>query len=346
MTTAKDLTELFNSLSIKEKLSFDSTDHNGKRGIVAIRERISSLKAKKNELKNQSLIRHVYGNRGTAGSWYSRNGCEISNHSLEDVLYMREIRTIKGANNLNLAFRCETLGYLETKKSKKDWMDTGTHLVIIDYTESWVQRTRKYGGYEISDRYLKVINKKTHKETKLYVDSFRGNWALNAILRHCSDSKNIYPKAIYLKNGVKAVKVNHKNPQGFTLYKLVLKNGIIWQYCASNGETHFHANSINIAITSLENKINQKKSIEQRQLETQENQMINKELGEKLGFCRSGMSAFAEIINKTIDDNISFKCMKKSLSKADQKELEAYEEELITLARVFGYKDILMTKKA
>lgn len=260
-----------------------------------------------------------------------------NNTSLVDLLTTQKARTdfINSSLDANKLVKTQRLLKKDALASDKEWALIGNYLMIL--SEKWDYTWNKYGGNnKLLWRCASFYNKKGQKVKEVDIKLFKGFWFLRVInesgLFSPKKYKNI-TKSIQLESLAQVKKL--KKEQGFSIYKLSIF-GEHWQYCASNGKTHYHHVNLNNAIQGLEHKIKEKTP----ELFLNE-KMVTWKLGKKLGFCESGMNSFCSAFDLDPDQSYSPKELIIIIKKVGKDKAAPFLSELDVLAKHFKIKTVL-----
>lgn len=183
-------------------------------------------------------------------------------------------------------------------KSSKMYARFGEYYITVTQEESedWEAYSKSWHSAHGPKRTIegRDINfyRDGKKESSIPVNSFAGNYLINAIV-----SKLNLPKIKVQKELKKVQLIDQaevilvRNILSTKIYKRTIA-GASLDFCAVHEGETFHAQSISKTIEGLQKKVKSEKYFER--------EMISKEDGFKLGFCETGMRSFCE------DNNLDY----------------------------------------
>jgi hypothetical protein len=249
---------------------------------------------RREKLINSLIINKVDGFKNSYG--YYSGYFDIDGK--EKLKKLKEIHKVMKEYDLSYS-TIKNLESLTSLKINKEgvafFLDT---IVKVTYKENvdWNYYSKNYGKPKvtISDREVIFYSKKEEGNTKrvVPVDDFKGDFILKAY----AEAFKIEPykekgfaRKVQLNDYLRVKKI--KSINDVEIWKRTL-NEKEYDFVAVQNKTTFHAHTRKEAVEGLKRKIEAK-------LEEEE-EIINKELGFKLGFCKIGMENFCE------DNNIDF----------------------------------------
>ena len=165
-------------------------------------------------------------------------------------------------------------------------------------------------------QYIKVV-------TVVYLDSFRGNFLVNAVakllnLAPVAVPKHLKPVQLNPYFGVEPI----RNINGVIIYIRTF-GGYAVDYCAMTKGVTYHASTEKSAIDGLRKKLQAKVAFD--------SEAISYETGRKMGFCHLGISQFAEDNDLDIDGEYTRAELRNTVIKKRQLNVNKYRQELAKL---------------
>ena len=190
----------------------------------------------------------------------------------------------------------------------------------IDISENWDAYSKSWHKAHgpkrtVDGRYLE-IRYKGQRVAYIQVNSFRGNWLIDAIVKHFGLNKVKVSKEIRPVQLNDYLSVNPKREIGnVKTYELALMNNIVMycavSVCADGKNVNYHAATESESISGLRDKIN-KINVEYERLSEKVTADI---LKERHGFCRFGMTEFASDMGLDIEGEYSILQLRDAVDK-------------------------------
>lgn len=181
-------------------------------------------------------------------------------------------------------------------------------------TGQWVQRYKRYPASFKVDKRLVVFKRKKAGKVKsvtVALDSWRGNWFYHA-LALAGLLPQIKADKITLKDGM--TKKLRQTVGGVDIYERLLF-GVLVDYCAIKDGVTYHAATEKNALIGLERKLSQP-VIKPKNPD----QIINRSICLRLGFCLTGINAFCAALGIDPTQDYTRQELKKLLANADNRD--------------------------
>ncbi|MGI2228068.1 hypothetical protein [Shewanella frigidimarina] len=318
--------ELFNTLSVSQKLSFDP---NGKRGANEMRQEIARLQAIKDRLHQNTLSK--------TKPMRTQEQIERGVYDYVDSLQMEAF--IENDNRTG-GFR-QALGLRPSSEKPKMLGDKWAYKIINNeihdyhyYSKSW---HKSYGPKITHERYVvfgRMYYGKPQTKT-IEVRSFTGDWLVNAAIKAellTPVKKPHASLAVRLKNVYDAKLIDVK--RGFEIYSRTLLGEHVDYAIKSPMGVVYHSNERKTLIRGLM----QKQKVALSGLIKTDTDFIDFNLCRKLGFCVTGIESFCNDFVLDAKKEYRLADIEKRVREMARVNVTAYLPELKTLAKHFDYK--------
>lgn len=198
--------------------------------------------------------------------------------------------------------------------------------------KDWNYYSKSYGfpKVTVTGRYVTAF-KNGKMIRRIELDSFRGNWMIDTIAHVLDLTPPKVSKELRKFQITKWTDVQRSvNKDGYQLFKLMLYKYVVG-YVAYDKENdiHFHADTIEEAVSGLKNKVT--KVLEERKAdeELSATKWTAKQLNAKYGFCWPGMTEFAHACGIDRDKEYTVKQLRDAIKNiSDKYVLNKYCREL------------------